>query len=383
MSSAQAADMLVFQVIQESQVVTYRKLGRELQVDLNTAKQLMQEFYEANKAKCHATFLIVTSRNSKETSSIVASELSIRLVSDTKLSEPLEDFEEVDRHIYALSPRPLDDNSVLAMANVSAGSNREMADLSAISASVTIIDNQPGLRTDHAAAVVKPQKNAPVVKNEPKPIAVKKEPVVKKEAVAKDEKGEDVDMNDSQTPEPTKDTKKPKDAKSFFGRQIATSAQSGVSKKHKADANSMEEDELPVSKRKTTTTTANASASTPKTKPKPSQALYSDDVAMHSADEDKPVILGPRVEDMFDDDSDDDFGTTAIKKSETTHTEHDSDPMALDSQLTTGSMTGADSDVDMTEPSDSSANIANQSTHPSVKSESNQSKLNKVISNTV
>ncbi|KAJ2095855.1 hypothetical protein GGI16_005061, partial [Coemansia sp. S142-1] len=84
-----ADDVLRLWVLQEEQVVTYRKLSRELKVHVNIAKQVMLDFYEANKSSCHATFLVTGTKKPSvdfNCGSSELTELSMKLVPVTELA---------------------------------------------------------------------------------------------------------------------------------------------------------------------------------------------------------------------------------------------------------------------------------------------------------
>ncbi|KAJ2174074.1 hypothetical protein GGF45_004227, partial [Coemansia sp. RSA 551] len=49
----------------EAQIVTYRRLSRELKVHVNTAKQLLAEFHDAHRDGCQATYLVTGTKKSE------------------------------------------------------------------------------------------------------------------------------------------------------------------------------------------------------------------------------------------------------------------------------------------------------------------------------
>ncbi|KAJ1934086.1 CDC27 protein, partial [Kickxella alabastrina] len=90
MTTSLAAETLTLQVLQDGQIVTYRKLARELQVHVNTAKNIMAAFYEENKSKCHATFLVTGNKRRNNIDSALTPvptlELLVKLVPESELT---------------------------------------------------------------------------------------------------------------------------------------------------------------------------------------------------------------------------------------------------------------------------------------------------------
>ncbi|KAJ2765716.1 hypothetical protein GGI18_006160, partial [Coemansia linderi] len=199
-----AHDVLRLWVHQEEQVVTYRKLSRELKVHVNVAKHAMLEFYEANKNSCHATFLVTgTKRPSSENGcgGSESTELLMKLVPIAELASAQQGLDNAAFHIYSIEHHAPNGKHVLAMANISAGPIRDMAEFSAVGSSVTRVS-------------VSSVSRAPVVQLET-PKAAKAEESVSSPAASEDisiDKQEQVEVVSAKTPA------KAKDSKSFFGK---------------------------------------------------------------------------------------------------------------------------------------------------------------------
>ncbi|KAJ2881944.1 hypothetical protein H4R27_003749 [Coemansia aciculifera] len=269
-----ADDILRLWVLQEEQVVTYRKLSRELKVHVNIAKQVMLDFYETNKSNCHATFLVTgTKRLSVDfiCGGSESTELFMKLVPVTELASAQQGLDNAASHIYSIEHHATNGKHVLAMANISAGPIRDMAEYSAVGSSVTRVS-------------VSSVSHAPVVQSEP-PRAAKVEKVVSSPAASVDSS---TDKQNQQAEGPSaKPPVKVKDAKSFFGKQI-----SKVAHGNKPD----------------TSSAAKAASAPVKLEPKiPVESQQTDsDVDMDNVEEVQPASKR-RVEDMFDDDDFDDF----------------------------------------------------------------------------
>ncbi|ODQ53955.1 hypothetical protein SAICODRAFT_24725 [Saitoella complicata NRRL Y-17804] len=145
MSSANAHDLLSGRIGVDEKIVTYRLLSRELKVHVNTAKQLLFEYYQSCKTSSksiHATYVITGLRQPKadpvvknevdqngdtemddaepefqtQTSLYEAGQLvkTICVVPEEKLEAVKEKFSKITGvHIYSLQPAPLKDLSLL------------------------------------------------------------------------------------------------------------------------------------------------------------------------------------------------------------------------------------------------------------------------------
>ncbi|KAJ1734360.1 hypothetical protein LPJ61_001110 [Coemansia biformis] len=151
-----ASEVLSLLVAHESQVVTYRRVSRELKVHVNTAKQLLADYYSAHRDSCSATFLVSgTRRSGSGSSGALAGEVCVRLVSETELSAAQEEIEGARHHVYSVGPSMGVSRQALTMANVMAGSNREMAAQGAVGSSVCLVSG-----VDDQAAAPKPAPEA-------------------------------------------------------------------------------------------------------------------------------------------------------------------------------------------------------------------------------
>ncbi|KAJ2795699.1 hypothetical protein H4S07_006411, partial [Coemansia furcata] len=267
-----ANDVLRLWVLQEEQVVTYRKLSRELKVHVNIAKQAMLEFYEANKSSCHATFLVTGTKRPSDDfgcSGSESTELLMKLVSVTELASAQQGLDNAAFHIYSVEHHATNGKHVLAMANISAGPIRDMAEFSAVGSSVTRVS-------------VSSVSRAPVAQPEP-PKAAKVEKAASSPARSNDGSTDTQDQTEVPSAKPPT---KAKDPKSFFGKQISKSAHGN----------------------KPGDSTVAKTASAPvKLEPKiPVQSQTDSDVDMDNTEDIQPATKR-RVEDMFDDDDFDDF----------------------------------------------------------------------------
>ncbi|KAJ2884518.1 hypothetical protein IWW38_005419, partial [Coemansia aciculifera] len=262
-----ADDLLRLWVLQEEQVVTYRRLSRELRVHVNVAKQAMLEFYEASKSNCHATFLVTGSKrpsaSNKSSSSSELPELLIKLVPAADLSSAQQDLDNAAFHIYSIERHATNGKHVLTTANISAGPIRDMAELSVVGSSVTRVSVA----------------------------SVSRAPPVKAEKIAVASSAGSIDSSadmQSQTDAPSASSPavKPKSSKSFFGKQIAKSVHT---KKQSADSQA-EPAEVSIKVEAKT----------------PIESQADSDVDMDNAESSRAENKR-RIEDMFDDDDDDDF----------------------------------------------------------------------------
>ncbi|KAI9503249.1 DNA polymerase subunit Cdc27 [Coemansia spiralis] len=255
-----AEELLNVLVLQESQIVTYRRLSRELSVHVNTAKELLADFYNANRDKCHATYLVTgTKRPSSNSDEIVG--IQIMLISEAGLTALQSELDNAACHVYSLEYRLVEDANAFVMANIQAGCNRDIAELSAVQSSVSQIASAP-------AYLQKEPPKAPVSNS------IDKKPII----------GEDDDgdfESGLSTPPPPPPPPKAKDVRSFFGR---------VPEKKPALATMKSDvDMAPVLK-------------TELQHKESQQTEQSDgDFDMQSVNDESPNDEGSRVEDMFDD----------------------------------------------------------------------------------
>ncbi|KAI0005278.1 DNA polymerase subunit Cdc27 [Xylariaceae sp. FL0662B] len=129
---------LAQKILTEDQLVTYRLLSRTLKVHVNTAKEMLYEFYKWQNDKrpgtLHATYSVYgTKRNAPEQDGDVEmtdSQMSddghvpfsdqvptftLSLVKEEQLQEVLAQYDEVTSiHVYSLAPHPLKDLQLLA-----------------------------------------------------------------------------------------------------------------------------------------------------------------------------------------------------------------------------------------------------------------------------
>ncbi|KAJ1893340.1 CDC27 protein [Kickxella alabastrina] len=364
MTTSLAAETLTLQVLQDGQIVTYRKLARELQVHVNTAKNIMAAFYEENKSKCHATFLVTGNKRRKNIDSALAPvptpELLVKLVPESELTNVQSGLDNAAYHIYSVEPRPIEDEA-LVLANILAGNCRDMADLSAVGSSVTMMDvsgkshevvdrlaqmgvampeAKPGLEPNTASLNEEKENTEPEAETEADDASmVSVKPKIEKAPVAK---------------KPTKAAKgssstaaKPTDVKSFFGRQL--NKKPAATSRPAKQINVKQEPQQDSSSLSATDAKAKIRAS-----PSPPPENDDVDVEMHSAEESEPEpeAAKSRVEDMFadDDDGNDDREDSDSLSRKSVEQETQSE-LAMDSQLIVDSVVEAESDIEMGEPS--------------------------------
>ncbi|KAJ2356474.1 hypothetical protein GGF43_002047 [Coemansia sp. RSA 2618] len=322
-----AVEVLNSLVALEAQIVTYRRLSRELKVHVNTAKQLLAEFHEAHKDSCQATYLVTGTRQIDS-----GSELGVKLVAESELDATRQELDNAHYHVYSVGPRVDTTKEAMVMANVLAGSIQDIAEHCAVGSSVSkVIDSAPKLTTSVVAEPIEQPEPKHVAKPEPKP-AVKSEPkpVVKSEP----------------KPPTNKQETKPK-SKSFFGRSI------GTKKAPKKEPESQESDES-SNQAKPETSSAQSAADASFAQPEDNNSSAQPETNNSSSTEEKP-----RVEDMFMDD-DDDFETTPVKVEET-QTPDESMDMQADSDY----RSKESSDVEMADAeNDASSARESQSAQP-------------------
>ncbi|KAJ2778613.1 hypothetical protein H4R18_004492 [Coemansia javaensis] len=248
-------------VVHEAQTVTYRRLSRELGVHVNVAKLRLADYHQAHRDECSATFLVTgTGRGG---------ELSMRLVAESELAAAQAEVDGARHHVYSVGPRIGVSRQDLVTANEQAGANRDMAELGAVRSSVTLVVDAHEPAPSHEPAAASAPGNGSAPSSGAKP---------------------DVKRTDS----PAASAGKTKSAKLSFGRgqvatKPATKPKPAPTSKSEADAK-----EEPTSKPEAETEIKEE----PKTE---SQAMD----ATEDTDEGTAVAAqGPRVEDMFMDDSD-------------------------------------------------------------------------------
>ncbi|KAJ2449102.1 CDC27 protein [Coemansia sp. RSA 2336] len=163
MSSAN--EILTTLVSHESQIVTYRRLSRELKVHVNAAKQFLSEFYNTHKAACQATFLVTGTRDSS-----AGNELQVNLVPESKLDAAQNELENSSFHVYSVGPRVEVTREAMTMANVLAGSIRDMSEHGAVDSSVTKVEGAEIKAAPKLAVDSSPQEKPAAVKAEPTPV---------------------------------------------------------------------------------------------------------------------------------------------------------------------------------------------------------------------
>ncbi|KAJ2393863.1 CDC27 protein, partial [Coemansia sp. RSA 2559] len=200
-----ANEVLDLLVLHDSQVVTYRRLSRELNVHVNTAKQLLSDFHTNNRDKCHATYLVTGTKHSLPGS---MAEIQVTLVPEAKLLDTQGELANAAYHVYSLESRRLDDSESYVMANAQAGNNRDMATLCPVRSSVARVAKAAGRSIDDtsssSALMVPKVATAPEIDVKPDTSTSSEEDVAEKEARAPAKS----------KPTPTA----PRSAKSFFGR---------------------------------------------------------------------------------------------------------------------------------------------------------------------
>ncbi|KAJ2159861.1 CDC27 protein [Coemansia sp. RSA 552] len=131
-----AEEALSVLVAHESQIVTYRRLSRELKVHVNVAKELLSSYYKAHQEACHATYMVIgTGRGAGDTEA--AADLYIKLVPESELESAQAALDSAHCHMYSVGPKAGMSKQALVMANVLAGSCRDIAAYSAVGSSVT------------------------------------------------------------------------------------------------------------------------------------------------------------------------------------------------------------------------------------------------------
>ncbi|KAJ2304552.1 hypothetical protein IWW54_005365 [Coemansia sp. RSA 2705] len=291
-----AAEVLTTLVVHEAQIVTYRRLSRELQVHVNTAKQLLAEFHAAHADRCQAAFLVTDSKKN-------GTELGVRLVPEAELEAAQTDLDNIHCHVYSVGPRVEVTKQAMVMANIQAGCMRDIAELCPVASSVTrLVDAK------HAPAPALPLAPEP----ERKP-AVKIEP----------------------PPQPAKEEASPP-SKSFFGRS------SGTKKAPmKVSETQSSEDSTPAVK-------TEGHAAQPTAKDHAAQPTSDESPAQPESDESSGSEDRPRVEDMFiDDDGDSSSVETPVKTEE-----QGPDSQAMDTQGDSGRPSKVASDEEMADADD-------------------------------
>ncbi|KAI8969670.1 DNA polymerase subunit Cdc27-domain-containing protein [Pilobolus umbonatus] len=88
-------DYLTVSVLQENKVVTYKALSRYLSVHVNTAKQLLYQFFDNNKG-VHAIYCITGT-------AVNTNKFNIKLTKDVNLEEAKRGFKEISGvHVYSI-----------------------------------------------------------------------------------------------------------------------------------------------------------------------------------------------------------------------------------------------------------------------------------------
>ncbi|KAJ2482056.1 CDC27 protein [Coemansia sp. RSA 2131] len=260
----------------EAQIVTYRRLSRELKVHVNTAKQLLAEFHDAHKDRCQATFLVTGTKKSEG-----GSELSVKLVAGSELDAAQQELDNSYYHVYSVGPRVDVTKEAMVIANVLAGSIQDIAEHCAVGSSVSrVIDSAPVSAPKPATPAAAMSVDKPVVKSEPKPQVSKQE--AKKQ-------------------EPKQQAATPK-SKSFFGRSIGAkkSSKKEPESQTSEDSSAQSKPEYSFAESKTDESSVEPAIEESSAQSNPVDSTSSEEK--------------PRVEDMFMDD--DDFEMSPVKPKE-------------------------------------------------------------------
>ncbi|KAI8324565.1 hypothetical protein GQ54DRAFT_296075 [Martensiomyces pterosporus] len=267
----------------------------------------MLEYYEAKRDSCHATFLLTGRSKQKDESSeeegcgdgsrqSQAQEVLVRLVSSADLSEAEKEVEGAAYHIYSVERKSVGDKNALVVSNISTGSNRDMADLSAVAGSTSLVHSDA-----KTYAAVK-QENSTSVKAEKQPrVIAAGASTCDSDATKEKEKEKEKEKKEE------KETGKAKSTTSFFGRQLSRT--SSAKKPAKApNAQQKPADPAPIATRpkperpKEPEHAVASKSREVKIKLEPTESADSDS-AGNSATA-NPAQPQLRVEDMFDDDDD-------------------------------------------------------------------------------
>ncbi|KAJ2712541.1 hypothetical protein H4R19_002699 [Coemansia spiralis] len=288
-----ANGVLSLLIAHEAQVVTYRRLSRELKVHVNTAKQHLADYYRAHQDSCSATFLVCGTSSTGD--------LCMRLVAESELCAAQDEIDGARHHVYSVGPSMGVSRQAVVMANVVAGSIRANAEHGAVRSSVSLA---PGVTDKPAAPAPAPDVSPPLL--DVKPAVKHEEPVP------------------ASTPTPSSKGKPAsKTAKSFFGRNVNGKRPPGTPQKAVAADTSPP----PPPAR-------SPSVESPKAK--------AEAVPAHGADDAADAARNRDIEDMFIDNSDfEDTPAAGAVKEETQATASDS--LAED----TGCDTQDASDVEM------------------------------------
>ncbi|KAJ1737293.1 hypothetical protein LPJ72_000623 [Coemansia sp. Benny D160-2] len=276
-----ADEVLGLLVLHESQVVTYRRLSRELGVHVNTAKQQLAEFHAKNTDRCHATYLVTgTTAVASSTNSGLA-EIQVSLVPEAMLPDAQQALTNPAWHVYSLECRAVDDAASYVMANVQAGNNRDMDSLWAVQSSVARVSERAIDKLVDYSECVKP-----AVKKEPAAAATPEADV--KPAVI--HSPSDSESAGKETAAPVKSsTPQPRSVKSFFGRARAA--------KTKANPKESQSDESQ------STESQNVESQLDDVYKNGTAEQSDADLEMQSVEGDTNPEARQRIEDMFDDDN--------------------------------------------------------------------------------
>ncbi|KAJ2772213.1 CDC27 protein [Coemansia nantahalensis] len=286
-----ANELLTLLIAHESQVVTYRRLSRELKVHVNAAKQHLADYHRAHQGSCSATFLVSGTRRTGD--------VCVRLVAEPELRAALEEIDGARHHVYSVGPAAGASRQAVVMANIVAGSIRANAEHGAVRSSVELAPDA----ADHVPAAQPALSAAP--QPDVKPALRRKE------------------SSPVGTPAPSsKEKPASKPAKSFFGRAASGEKPPGKPRK---------------------TEPADVPPTPPARSPSPEPPKVKVEAApVHEPDDAANAARNRAIEDMFADDSD--FDTTpAIAAVKIEDSEDGADSPAED----TGRDTQGGSDVEM------------------------------------
>ncbi|KAJ2507540.1 CDC27 protein [Coemansia sp. RSA 2049] len=290
-----ADEVLGLLVLHESQVVTYRRLSRELGVHVNTAKQQLAEFHAKNTDKCHATYLVTGTTAAASSTNSGLAEIQVSLVPEAMLSDAQQALTNPAWHVYSLECRAVDDAASYVMANVQAGNNRDMDSLWAVQSSVSRVSARTIEKSVDYSECVKP-----VVKKEPAAAATPEADV--KPAVI--HSPSDSESAGKETAAPVKSsTLQTRSVKSFFGRARAVKPKASPKESQSDESQNTESQNVESQNKESQEVESQEVESQLDDAHKNDTAEQSDaDLEMQSVEGDTNPEARQRIEDMFDDD---------------------------------------------------------------------------------
>ncbi|KAJ2664670.1 hypothetical protein IWW48_000615 [Coemansia sp. RSA 1200] len=285
-----ADEVLGLLVLHESQVVTYRRLSRELGVHVNTAKQLLTEFHAKNKDKCHATYLVTGTTTVASITNSGLAEIQVSLVPEAMLSDAQQALTNPAWHIYSLECRATDDAASYVMANVQAGNNRDMDSLWAVQSSVARVCVRSIEKSVDYSECVKP-----VVKKE---LAAAATPVADVKPAAIHSPSDSESAGKETTASVKTSTAQPRSVKSFFGRARVVKTEAKPKESQSDESQNTESQNLESQNKESQDVESQLSDVHKNDTAEQSDA----DLEMQSVEGDTNLEARQRIEDMFDDD---------------------------------------------------------------------------------